>query len=199
MTHTKNQFSKLSGMTSNALAVYIKRGKVVLSPEGVINDQEKINAEFLAKRLKKKKASIDIEPDESGSNKFESEIASSQTLSAIERNQKELQVQKTKKELQILTLKEGKLSKELIHIELVKEIMTRLVSTYTWAFKRSFESFLIEMERKKFMDRTERLAYSKDINRILNQSVTSAVVKAEKELKAVVEKFSDSRGRGEKK
>jgi hypothetical protein len=207
---SKTEYAEACGMVSNALAVYIKRGKVVVGEDGMIDTNEDKNIAFLEKmRSKKQGIVIPKEPkkkappvptpvfaEESENNsENEGEIPS---LAASERLLKHLDTQKREREVEKLDLEIEKKRGEVIPSELIKPVFLQHNQHLLMSMKNADDEML-SIFGHKYSLALEDIAWIRgEWTKKRNTAITEATSASVKAVDSIVADFSVKRGVGQK-
>lgn len=197
-------------MVSNALAVYIKRGKVVVNKDGMIDTNEDKNIAFLEKqRSKKQGIAVPKEPkkkaplvpppvySEEKENNVENE-GEIPSLAASERLLKHLDTQKREREVEKLDLEIEKKRGEVIPSELIKPVFLQHNQHLLMSMKNADDEML-SIFGHKYSLALEDIAWIRgEWTKKRNTAITEATGASVKAVDVIVADFSVKRGVGQK-
>ena len=207
------ELEKLTGVPSNSLATFRKRGKIVKSGE-FYDDTLELNRNFIEKwRLKNK---LDDRIDEVKDEKpvvnilppgipkpTAPNIAAPDgkkiTQADLERSKLILDNEKKEKEIEKLKIQIAKLNGEVIPTELVKLVLIQNNKAQLVNFKQGADNLLIEFIAMKGLSSKEQAILKGKIIAIANTSNENAIKDSMKQIKNIINEYSSTRGRGEKK
>lgn len=197
--YTKKQISDLTGMPTNKLAVYIQRGKLVLT-DGLINDANETNRVFIERHAGKKMNEPvinqlpNMEENDPGQAPKNRETLS---LVQLERQKKLADLHKVEVDTRIAKLKEEKLIGQNIPVELVRSVIAQLSKSFVTKFKDGSENLLISVAKMKGLKNDELAKLRGELITIINESIRSSVSDGKRTVGSIVDTYSSSRGIGE--
>lgn len=210
--HSKKEFAELCGMVTNALSVYIKRGKVILSGEFV--DGELLqNKEFLKKWSEKngvkQPVAIDINPDiktkepkidkpKRINNESDDGYASPGGLYALDKEKKTLDIEKTAEEIQLLKVKNEKARAVVVPTELVKALFSQHTKSILVEFSNSVDNIITKISKKKALSNNEVAEIRKELIEEINIAVDKSIDESKKNIKNLMNEYSEKKGVGER-
>lgn len=213
---TKSEFSEACGFASNALAVYVKRGKVNQRKDGLFDDQDEKNKAFIEKRKGRvetveetvqniekqerkqaKQKKIVIKDEETGE---ETEVDDSEipSYTTSERLLKYLDTQKREKEIEKLNLEIEKKKGEVIPSELIKPVFLQHNQFILMEMKNADDEMLSFFSHKYEMTADDTAYIRAEWIKRRNAALTNAITSSVKNVTAIVNDFSDKRGKGER-
>jgi hypothetical protein len=197
--YTKKEWREKCGLLPPHLTEYIKKGKVKLNEQSLIDDELPLNADFLAKRkeilLDKSKElenNAALSPDKN--NKSTKSEGDYETL---DRRIKKQDLLKKEAETRLLNLKEEKIKGEHIPTELVKGIVMQMSQSFVTAFKNSMEDFITNIAKEKGLTVNDISNYRGKLVNVINLASENSVKLAKKNIKSLVDEYSEKRGVGE--
>lgn len=201
----RQEFAKRCGLPTNALSVYVSRGKVVYSGE-FIDDSIEPNKTFLAKRIDKNADQVEItegpeivktENSNTTPPKIKKATGDASFL-VLEKRLKGLDADKREKEIEKLELQIAKLNGESIPTELAKMVIVQLSKSYMTAMVQNNESIITEMAAiKGFSSKEVAELRGKNIKTV-NKFNDKVLTESKKMIESIVNKYSDTRGKGER-
>lgn len=183
MRYTKKEFAKICGIKTNELAVYIERGKVILTGSK-IDDELPDNAEFILKNQEL--------------NQRKEEDAKDTPVGSLETQKKKLDIQKTAEEVKILRIKEQKLRGELFPTELFKILIAQFSKGMVTEFENSMDKILLRIAHRAKLSNKEMSEMRGVVKKEINNAVSENITLTNKAIKDMVGEFIEKRGRGEK-
>lgn len=181
------------------LSVYIKRGKVILTPDKKVDDEVSENAEFLASR-REASGHLNITIKEK---KFTPEdlkkLERTKLHQDLNTRQKELETEELQEKIELLKIKKQMQTGYLIPVDLVKSLFQEHNRNITISFQQGAENLIIEISKKKKLTREESASLRKKLVDIINISVDESAEKTDKSVDNLVREFSKKRGVGERK
>ena len=209
--HSKKDFAETVGLKTNALAVYIKRKKIILSGD-YIDDSLATNRDFIEKRARvllknevkgrpatREPQAPNVKPPQTPKppvpNVEEAEEEGGSLFQKIER----LKAAKLREEIELLKIKKHKLNAELIPTELVKPLFMQFSKSLTTAYQNELDSMLMEIAHKTKLSNKDRAYFKKRVIEVINQSNKEGVEDTKKNIKHIADQYAEVRGRGESK
>lgn len=210
---SKTEFAETCGMVSNALSVYIKRGKVIVNEDGKIDTKEDRNMAFYEKKrskgsLPKEKPQI-VAKEPTQEKKFtykEPETGEESTINAgdipsfveSERLLKHLDTKKREREVEKLDLEIEKKRGEVIPSELIKPVFLQHNQHLLMSMKNADDEML-SIFGHKYSLALEDIAWIKgEWTKKRNTALSEATGASVKAVDTIVAEFSVKRGVGQK-
>lgn len=226
--YTRAQFAdlcKLNPDTSRPyLSTNIKRGKIILTSDGYIDDSDQVNQDFLKRCLDKAPASSEpivkknieiventkiqapakIESTESSTNeqpqKDKKRTSSSEGGSKYELDieKKELEIEKLRVDTRLQELKEEKIRGEVIPIALVKQLFSTHSQSIVTSQKDGIEFLLINIAKESVFTGDQLARLRGKMVEILNEATDKAVAATKRNMKSLIDEFSIKKEVGER-
>lgn len=206
----------MCSMATNQLSVYVSRKKVVLSGE-FIDTSIPQNRDFLKRRQEKYGQKQPANPSQetkqpSKPNVKEPVIESSapeidfpddddsgSSYAVLDKKEKALNIKKKREEIEILKVKKEKLHGVLIPTDLVKVLMAQHYKSVSTAFQHASDNLIMEMSKKKKLNRNEVAELRGHLVKIINKAVNDSIDDSKDNIKNIVSEYSERRGVGERK
>jgi len=181
------------------MSVMIERGKVILNENGDVDTANEINRAYMMKAATRKKAKMEDDVEEDDFDDIEDVDGEQMSLTRSERALKHYMAVRAKKGAEIDELKIQKLNGMIVPTELVKHVIKNYSSNTGKAIKEVLEDMLNIWGSKYGISEADiKDMRKKGIDRI-NVANELAVSDTKKELARIVEVYSSTRGKGEKK
>ena len=208
--YTRKQFYEKCGVARGYLNMYIKRNKVILT-NGMIDDTLQENAYFMQKCIDKRgiKPDVDevrkpikpisekiIEETKEAQNETDDPEAINQYSLGLEK--KKLDIEKVEEEILITRIKREKMSGDLIPTDLVKVLFASHFKSVTTSFHQAIENLISTIAKRNSLDRGQVAKIRGELTKVINDAVSNSIEISKKELKNIVDEYSQKRGRGEK-
>lgn len=200
--HTKTAFSNLLGKKANWLSNYISRKTVILSGD-YVDDTHPMNAAFLKKQRQRlgitsyeKVKPEKIDHIESGPN-IQSPNEEGYAI-GVDAELKQVELKKKKADLELVEEKLKKVKGETIPVDLVKSIFQQYGKSCSTAFQNEADNLLQELQKKFGVDRKGMSFYRGRIIEITNEAIDEAYSDSKRELRLLVNEYSQKRGVGER-
>jgi hypothetical protein len=191
---SKKEFSSRCGMASNKLAVYVKRGKVIMTGDS-IDDSLPQNQAFLAKHNGKPVKTNSVKNGHSSMKGVPKEVNQAFKLD-LER--KEIENERAILGKQLLQAKLGKQRGEMIPFEDVKTALDQHFRDVTIFFSQGIRNLLTEVAHKSKLNINQKVELNKAMERIVNDSVNRAIDATQASLRNIQKENSEKRDVGEK-
>lgn len=200
--YSKEDFAKACGVSSGYIAMYIKRGKIIVENE-MINDKNRDNATFMKQRLDKVRAKNlegkavinDLVPEEKGKSvPLDQNHADSYDLGL---KKKAIDIEKAEAEVRLLVIKEEKMRGELIPVDIVKAVLAQYSQSIQTEMRNFIENFIVIIAKRKELSIAEVAEIRGESISAINESNTKAVYGAKKSISNTVKEYSASKGVGE--
>lgn len=215
--YNKSDFARYVGLTTNNLAVYIARKKIVVSEAfaDMIDDADPKNLAFIQNRMRKGKMPTDVKPPipEIGkqrppsSTPFETPGSSSigpgkndaATIDEIENELRKVKLEKDTAEAQLARMKLEKASGEVIPTDLVKSLFTHHAKSITVEFHNAAGNLVMEISKIKSLTPEEIAKLRGQLIIIINKAADDAVKNTTAGIKNIQNEYAERRGVGEKR
>lgn len=198
--YKRAELAKLLGVSNAHISMAVKRGKLILNDEKKIDDSEPVNADWITAQMESKLGKFPEMQE-----KFEKADVSNKSKGAIrskhelELEQKKLDIEKRKEEIKKLRIQREKLEAKVIPADLVRDIFRRNGKAITSAFSQELEKYLtilsdkVDISSKQLAEMREQIVTS--TNKAISEGVEQSIV----EVKDLVDEYSETRGKGERK
>lgn len=213
---SKKEFSALAGIKSNQLSVHIDRGQVLVREDGQIDTFEDKNILFIEKRKSKSQSMQDAEPSpfvqpspkqraksyeeiESEGEDADEDSNGIPSLTTSERKKKHLETIKIAQEIELLKLREEKLKGIVVPSELIKPLFLQHNQSIVSEFKNTADEIIRTIGKRKSLNANEMAEIKGELVKIINVSIGKATKASVKAVDIIINDFSDTRGKGERK
>ncbi len=206
--YTRKQFQDLCGVDRAYLAVYVKRGKLILTGE-MIDDTIPQNKDFLDRQISKLKAASNsqeksipaqqvIKNDEPGENNQQLRHNFSKNNVALDLELKNADLAKKEVDTRIALLKEEKLRGTVIPTDIVKVVFTQHFKSVTSAFHQAADNLIVNIAKKKDLNREEVADIRGILIEIINEAVKDSIDESKNSITNIIAEYSDKKGIGER-
>lgn len=213
MMVSKKEFAEGCGIKTNRLAIYIQRGKVIVSGE-MIDDENEINQSFKTKRLNSPKKNNEAtksnvtptEPSRAPSEKAENETFSRQNTSPssmqtdralkkmdIDYEKKQKEIERLDQEMRLARLQEEKLLGKLIPTDMVKNLFAQHFKSVTLTFKQAADLIAVEFGKKAKIARNDQAELRGQLVTIINRAIEDGITESKRSLAHIVHEYSQTR------
>lgn len=179
---TQKEFAQKCGITLSALANYEERGKVVLTKDRKVDEDENLNIVFHTRR-------VEI---------IKSKDASDEWI-GLDRKIKKVELAKKTVDTRIALLKEEKMKGEVIPTEMVKILFAQHSKNIIAEFENSLDKVLTILAKEVGMNNKVISKYRGIIKKEINIAVDSTTTKTKEDIVNIIDEFSEKRTRGESK
>lgn len=191
--YQKKEFAFICGKSTSNLTTYIKRGKIILRPDKLIDDAEEINQAFLDKWRSKADAGSTTDTESTGD--FD-EISSPESKKSQQQTHSGLSQIKLQREIELkeIAIKKGKIEYDQlvgksIPVEVVKDLFRRLGVEMITAYKDGAESLLVEINHKFKIPDGDRAILRGNLIGVINRCHERAIAAAKKGIEQMVLEF----------
>lgn len=210
--HSKAEFAEKCFIPTKTLAIYIGRGTVVLTKDGLINDQEPKNAKFITKRavFALKKGQTDELPEQNKASaapaisfkSTKSPKAATQKVtgtSFLKNEELKIQLQNEKLQEEIIKKKldNQKMLGDFAKVDQVMLLFPIYSEALNGAWEALFDDFIKQLAVKFQLTREEITAFKAEKNNIVNRAKERAVNTAVASLKKAQQELADQKGIGQ--
>lgn len=193
------------GISHAYFNVYLKRKKINLNKDGLVDTNDPLNADFIKARMskapdipvgeslkeQKQKAkearnSVPIIED-SGVSKYDLEVSI-----------KQADLEKKQNEIELLKIKRQKLEGELIPTELVTHVFVRQAKTITTEFHNALNSYISTLKSRYKLSNEDVALMRGEVTRLTNKAIEDSTTAGLKDIESIVDDYSETRERGER-
>lgn len=202
--YKRKEFAVKCGVPVANVNVYISRGKITLTDK-LIDDALPENDYFYQNCIKNKSADQsepDQKPDNSiritdNSQKETKKVAKSE-LFQLDNKLKQAELEKKEVDTRIARLKEDKLKGRVLPTELFKIVFSQHTKSILHEYSNSVDKILVRISKRKHLNNAETTEIRKELIEEINNAVDRSNVESKKMLKALIDEYSDRRGKGER-
>lgn len=194
---TRKEVQDHFGISSAYFTTNRKRGKVKVDEAGYIDDSDPVNTRFIG-MLRERKEGV---PAKDQGNSDQSPPESPEqggSLLNIERETKVAELEKKRRESALLELRRQRQEGEVLPTEEVRKVFAQHFRNVGAAFEDATENLIQEMAARKKMSEEDVAELRSRLVSIVNDAVEQAKEASKRDVKAIVEEFSQKRERGER-
>lgn len=202
--YNKKEFSKLCGIETKNLSVYITRKKVFVEQNDLIDTTNQINAAFILKAQAKTvnkgsetpeesvvyEAKVIKTPTKSTQNNEESDDVLS--IAALDRKKLELDVEKKQADLEKVLLSNARAKGEVIPFQLIKPLITQNNQSLTTEFKNAADELILAFAKKKELSSTEVAEMNGTLVSVINNAIRKATELSIKNLDIIIDDYKST-------
>jgi hypothetical protein len=212
----KVEFATECGVSKAHVSVAIKRSKVIVRADKLIDSKNPINAAYIEKCLENRvrqggQPEVVTEVKKQGKTRPSKERQSVVPVEKPERaedpaqmnritqkfevelQEKQARIEKMQRDARLMQMKEMKLTGQLIPTDLVYGTIRQLSQSLLVNFNNSTDALLVDVAKKLKIDRSMLADMRKDLKRILNSSVDMAVNDAQKNVDNITKEYSQGK------
>ena len=190
----------MCSITTGNLSNYIKRNKVIVDKNGFIDTNNDLNRLFIQKNNTEKvsmpvqtQSNNPTEPNEA----IDTSNLSTLSILELEKVKKAADIEKLLIETRISLLKEEKLMGSAMPVDMVKTIVANLSKAFIGEFKNGADDIIRMLVKTKAYDHNEVSEIRGKLSSIINESMKKSLSTAKKEMKSIVDNYTETRGVGE--
>ena len=180
---SQTEFAKKCGVTRQTIKSYIDLGKLVLTDNRQIDEDNEINKEFFENRN-----NIDVKDDVKSSDK-----------ATLERRIREAELKKKEQEITLNEIKIQKQRGESIPIDLVDAVFAQLVQGFITEFDNIMDRRYLLISKETGMDVSDISRHRSLTKKDINSSVDKVIDETKKNMDTIISEVAEQRGKGEKK
>jgi hypothetical protein len=213
--HSELEFCELVGIDKKHFTTYLGRNKILVGPDGMIDDKVEPNCSFLSKRRrkmnkavpdpvkevkqvqaeKKEKPPKQIPADSyQGTSKGDS---AKNMIYTLDQEAKQLSIQKQRVELELAEIKKQKQLGNLLPVPIIKAAFAVHSQSITTEFKHYIDDVLLTISKEYSIDINRQAELKAFLVRGLNIAVDKSVDQSKRKIANIIAEFSESRGVGE--
>ncbi len=180
---SQKEFAHKCGITLSELANYEERGKVKMTKDRKVDENENLNIVFYKRRLEIIKSKNDDPGD----------------WLSLEKKIKKVELAKKTVDTRIALIKEEKMRGEVIPTEMVKILFAQHSKNIIVEFENSLDKVLTILAKEVGMNNKAISKYRGIIKKEINIAVDSTIDKTKEDIVNMIDEFSEKRSRGESK
>ncbi len=202
--YSKTDFAAVCGVTTNYLKQYVRRGKVVVGDDNLIDDKLPMNRDFKNQRtgetaqIKKKPLPSDKNTRYVAPSEQKDRTAEELNKYNLDLQIKNLAIEKAEQEVELNKIKIAKLNGTVIPTDLVKVVIAQHSKSITTSFHQGCDNFIMTIAKISGMNREDVAKLRGELIGIVNQSVKDSIKISKENLENIIDEYSQQRGRGEK-
>jgi formylmethanofuran dehydrogenase subunit D len=193
--YDKKEFAALCGLETKNLAVYARRGKVVVV-DGKIDDKNPVNALFIEKRKVKTPKSTPVQQPKEKKQSNEKEPEVNSLVKAAEEKAL-LDLLKRQGEIDLQNIELQKKRGELVPVEAIKSLLIVHSESIKTAYVDASEALLLRISQRKQLTTNESVELRKELAQLVNKAIDDAISASKKTLLSVTQDFMRKRGVGQ--
>jgi len=217
----KREFYEHCGVTKSYFYQYIKRGKIHVGEDNLIDTDLPMNRDFMDSRVKNKKTAPPPAPvvevvstpapkprkrtkeelQEAERQRKRSEKADEEATHKynLDRQIKEAELEKKEQDIELNKIKIAKLSGEVIPTELVKVIFAQHFKSVTTSFHQGCDNFIMTIAKVTGMKKKDMARMRGELIEIVNEAVRDGIQDSKESVRNIVGEYKEKRGIGERK
>jgi len=199
---SKKEFADRCGMATKNLAVYIKRGKVILLDDDYIDDVDHRNLAFLQKQKvkngEKEVIVANVPALKSDKPAKSAEVDENNNYAALDLKKTSVQVEKLEQEVRLLKLKEEKLKGVVVPSELIKPVFLQHNQSIITEVHNSSAEFARIFAKKHSLNVNDVAEINGELIKWFNLAINKATVLSVKSIDNIVNDYSEKKGVGER-
>jgi hypothetical protein len=207
---SKKEVCQKCNITAAYLNVMISRNKVFLRKDGLIDDTDYYNKDFIEKRIKAneskslsdEKKTVEEKEIDSSNERIsfipEKSISKEPTTISVEgasgydldRLKKQLDIEKAQKDIELKEIALSKARGEVIPVEVIQGLISRLGKNYVTSFKNESEKLSTTMINRLGTSREVANKFKGDLFKCINDAIKETLDITEKELEVIVKDYT---------
>ena len=218
----KREFYEHCGVAKSYFYQYVKRGKIHVSADGLIDTDMPMNRDFMDSRIRNKKSKapevekvvqvVSIPETKPRKNtkqelaelakRMKREDAADEAATRkydLDRQIKEAELEAKEQQIELNRLKIAKLSGEVIPTSLVRVIFAQHFKSVTTAMHQGCDNFIMTISKVTGMKKKDMARMRGELIDIVNEAVRDGIDESKESVKNIVSEYSEKRGVGEKK
>jgi len=214
---SKREICNKLAITEPYLNMNIKRGKVVIRSDKLIDDTNLYNSDFITRRLadkderleKQRLKELEPEPERKISIKKEDEVKEPQKERVIkpeitqvssensgydlDKQKKKLEIEKLQKDVHLKEIELKKKQGEVIPVDVINGLISRLGKNYVTSFKNEADKYLTHVVNRTGADRETANKLKGDLVDAINSAIKETLEITTRELEAEVKNYTVNR------
>lgn len=210
MLRSKKEFAELCGISQAHLSEYLRKKKVKAQGKGnfeKIDDSIEPNYTFMKRHLasklqaeKEKVGEVEIvepvEVERSEPAEVDKDVEAYVSLDQIK---KAKDIEKISEEIELLKIKKEKLYGEVIPTSMVIDLISRMTKVIVVEYSNTCDKVITRISKKKKLNNDEVSELRAEIIEEINKASQKAKEESNKDIKTIVNTYSEKRGKGERK
>jgi len=201
------EYANECGVSKAYISVNVKRHKVVLDENGMVNTANPFNADFLEKRKNVVPKEIKVSTNKQ-KKKLPKKVVvhEDQAISEVdlarynlERHAKELDIKIKEQKVVENDLKIAKLRGDVIPADLVNIVFAQHFRNVTTSFHNAADNFIAVIVAKLEGKKDEVAFIRGELIGVVNEAVKDSIAESKLSIKNIANEYADKRGKGESK
>lgn len=207
----KIEFGRKCGVSTAYVAVSIKRGKIVVTKDGMVDDTNTTNIQFMKNCALRTKKILEIvhqpqspEPEkgikaqkaqitEKKSNTPPKEKDKYDERYDLENEKKRMEIEKLQREARLAEVQHLKLMGKMLPTEPVRTLYIQAIKAYTVAFKQAAEKIVMEFAAINKMNRNDLAQMKGELISAINHAAEEGHVETKKSVNAIIREYSQAK------
>lgn len=206
----KIEFGRKCGVSTAYVAVSIKRGKIVVTKDGMVDDTNTTNIQFMKHcALRPKKTEMEpvelSESPEKTENPQKARISEKKSEAGtkekdkyderydLENEKKRMEIEKLQREARLAEVQHLKLMGKMLPTDPVRTLYIQAIKAYTVAFKQAAEKIVMEFAAMNKMNRNDLAQMKGELISAINHAAEEGHAETKKSVNAIIREYSQAK------
>lgn len=198
--HNKREFSALCGIETKSLSVYLSRSKVVIDDNGLIDDTNPVNKDFIDRQHNKKgKPNGKSVTPTNGATKEEADEEKQERVTYVkmQRAKAELDLATQENKIVLQKIEIEKKRGELLPTESIKTVITLHSESIKTAYVDASDNLIILFAQKGGLNADDISAMRKKFKDMVNKAISDSIQSSSSMIDQLVKEFSVKKAIGQ--
>lgn len=200
----KKEFAEKCGIQTKVLSVYIKRGKVVVTDSGMIDDTNLVNQQFIKNQelIPRKKtrvsenAPVVLDEKPQKAQKRENKNDNDKKLDErfdLDTEKKRMEIEKLQRESRVAEAQHQKLMGKMLPTDPVKTLFIQTIKAYTVSFRQAAEKIIMEFATINKMNRNDLAQMRGELITAINRAAEEGNAESKKAVIGIIREYSQAK------
>jgi len=201
---TKKEFAEKCGIQTKVLSVYIKRGKVIVSGSGIIDDTNLVNMQFVKNQelIPRKKTRVSenepvvLSEKPQKAQKREKKNDNHTKLDErfdLDTEKKKMEIEKLQRESRVAEAQHQKLMGKMLPTDPVKTLFIQTIKAYTVSFRQAAEKIIMEFAAINKMNRNDLAQMRGELISAINRAAEDGNTESKKAVNGIIREYSQAK------
>ncbi len=198
------EFAEKCGIKTKVLSVYVKRKKVIVNGQGLIDDTNSINIQFAKSReliaAKKPRVSenevvvLDEKPQKAQKREKKNETPDKfDERFDLDTEKKRMEIEKLQRESRVAEAQHQKLMGKMLPTDPVRTLFIQTIKAYTVSFRQAAEKIILEFAAINKMNRNDLAQMRGELIAAINRAAEDGNTESKKAVNGIIREYSQAK------
>jgi hypothetical protein len=206
--YKQGEFAQKCGIEQAYLTMYRKRGKVILTEDGMVDEANSTNALFLQKCLSRPKKEEKVKSEEPEKVQIEKPVKSKKAPKArntekkteaeekaderfdLDTAKKRIEIKKLEREAMLADMEHERKVGKLLPVDPVQSLLIHTIKNYTVAFKQASDKLLMDFANRAKMNRNEIAEMKGELIAAINRAAEQGLSESKRSVSQIIAEYS---------